>query len=336
VPFSVERLEVTGEPFIVAGGAVRPSVSNDGTLAYVAGVEKLESQFVWVTRDGDIEATIGRPASVSRPFPNLSPDGKSVLLSGDFGDGRELFLYDVESGNRRRLTFNDLREDLANWHPSGRAILYYETVGYTSRSLSLDGSSAEAEIADGIQPMTTPDGSQLLFARQKTDSWDWDIFSQPFDGSEDATVLVETPGVDWYPMPSPDGRYLLYVSNETGSEEVYATTFPNPTTRWQVSVDGGEWPRWRADGREIFYTTRDQIFAVSVSTTSGLTLGSPTKLFDRPAINWSSRWADGFDVTADGQRFIMLQSVRDEGAAPPAIIVVQNWFAEFSEGRDAP
>jgi Tol biopolymer transport system component len=333
VPFSVDRLETTGDPFIVAAGGVRPSVAADGTLAYVAGVQNLLSQLVWVTRNGAIVETIGRPQAVSRPFPKLSPDEKAVLLCENFGDGREMFLYDVDSGNRRRVTFNDLREDMGFWHPNGRDILYYESGTYHTNLHSLDGSSEARTIADGIMACLTPDASQIVFARQKQNSWDWDLFVQPLDGGEgEPTLLLETPGVDWWPMLSPDGRFLLYVSNETGREEVYATTFPNPTTRWQVSVEGGEWPRWRADGKEIFYTTRDAMFVVDVSTTSGLTLSTPRELFQRPMINWSTRWADGFDMTADGQRFIMLQQVRDKNATPPAIVVVQNWFAEFDGG----
>jgi hypothetical protein len=121
----------------------------------------------------------------------------------------------------------------------------------------------------------------------------------------------------------------LYQSNETGRDEVYATTFPTPTTRWQVSTEGGQWPTWRSDGKEIFFTTHDQIWAVDAAIGSGLTLGTPRALFQRPVINWASRWADGFDVTNDGQRFVMMRNVQSQDSLQPSIVVVQNWFEEF-------
>ncbi len=154
----------------------------------------------------------------------------------------------------------------------------------------------------------------------------------PYGGDEsEARQLVATPGVDWYPTLSPDGSILLYTSNETGRDEVYATTFPTPTTRWQVSTEGGQWPAWRGDGKEIFFTTHNEIWAVDAAIGTGLTLGTPRVLFRRPSTNWSTRWAaDSFDVSEDGQRFIMVQNVSGEEDVEPAIVIVQNWFEEFA------
>ncbi|MDH3215267.1 MAG: serine/threonine-protein kinase [Candidatus Krumholzibacteria bacterium] len=330
LPISLESLEATGDPFLVAPGGQDPTVSDDGTLVYAHGVHSQQAEIVWLNRTGDAIQTIGRRMSTTRPFPLLSPDGQSIVLSVTFGDARELYLYDVTSGNDRRLTFNDLREDLATFHPNGKDIYFYETGKYGTHSLSLDGSGERRGYENAIMADFTPDGSQIVFARQRPGEWDWDICVMPADGgAEDIRELVVTDGVDWWPRLSPNGRYLLYVTDETGQNEVYATTFPNPTTRWQISTGGGEWPRWRADGREIFYTTRTSIMAVDVNTEGGLTLGAPKELFVRTSINWSTRWADGFDVSGDGQNFVMLRPVRAEDDVQPSIVVVQNWFAEF-------
>jgi hypothetical protein len=181
----------------------------------------------------------------------------------------------------------------------------------------------------------TPDLSSVLLARKKSEGWDWDLVEQSLaDSTRPATEIIATPNTEWWPAISPDGRTLIYVSDETGRDEVYATNWPHPTTRWQVSVEGGEWPRWRADGREIFFTTHDALFAVDVSTSGGLTFGTPHRLFRRPTTNWAPVWSDGFDVTHDGQRFVMLQPVRDEEAPPPSIVIVQNWFEEFRRSND--
>jgi serine/threonine protein kinase len=330
VPFSIDALAVTGDPFLVAAGGRQPSLANDGALTYVMGVTTSESQVVWVTREGEITGAVGQPISTPRPFPALSPDEKSFLLTANFGETREVYLHDVASGNRRRLTFNDMPEEIAVWHPNGRDIVYHDNGPYHSHMLSLDGSSPPRRVADGMMANVTADGSQILYTKQKESSWDWDIFVRPLDDADTtATVLVATDGVDWFPKLSPDQRYIAYMSNESGQDEVYITTFPNPTTRWQASVEGGGMPKWRADGRELFYTTFESIMAVDVQTEPGLTLGTPHKLFNRPTTNWSSSWADGFDVTSDGQHFLMLQPVKDDEDAPPSIVVVQNWYAEF-------
>jgi Tol biopolymer transport system component len=331
LPFSLESLEATGDPFLVVANGRDPSVSSDGTLCYVRGVHSFQSQLVWISRTGDIIGTIGRPGTTTRPFPQLSPDEKSLAMAMTFGDGRELYLFDLESGNRRRLTFDDLRDDVGRWHPNGKELVRYESGTYTSSSLSVDGSAEPRHLAGGIMAVVTPDGSQLLFSRQVPNEWNWDIYVMPYEGDEaDAKPLVMTPGVDWWPALSPDGRFLIYMSNETGRDEVYATTFPTPTTRWQVSVEGGMWPVWSSDGTEIFFATHEELWAVDASIGSGLTLGTPRVLFNRPSINWSSRWADGFDVTGDGERFVMMQHVKGEDDIPPAIVIVQNWYEEFA------
>jgi Tol biopolymer transport system component len=331
IPFSLERLEPTGEPFLVVAGGRDPSVSSDGTLCYVHGVTALQSQLVWLNRQGEVLGTIGRPGATTRPFPQLSPDEKYLVMAMTFGDGRELYLFDLASGNRRRLTFDDLRDDLARWHPNGKDMWGYESGAYTSRMLSVDGSSEPRQLSGGIMPIVTPDGTQMLFSKQIPNEWNWDIHVMPYGGDEsEARELVVTPGVDWWPVLSPDGRILLYTSNETGRDEVYATTFPAVTTRWQVSTEGGMWPAWRGDGKEIFFTTHNEIWAVDATIGSGLTLGTPKVLFRRPSTNWSTRWPDAFDVTSDGERFVIVQNVRSENDVQPAIVIVQNWFEEFS------
>jgi hypothetical protein len=99
---------------------------------------------------------------------------------------------------------------------------------------------------------------------------------------------------------------------------------------WQISANGGTFPRWRADGREIFFTTADEIWAVDVTPGDGsLAMGAPHMLCKRPTTNWSGRWPDGFDVTADGQKILVAQPIATQSDTPPAIVVVQNWFEEF-------
>ena len=330
LPFSLDRLEATGDPFLVALGGGHPSVSMDGALVYLAGATDVRSRMVWMDRTGTVVDELGPAEPVARPFPNLSPDEKWIFHAAEFGDTREIFRYDVSTKNRQRITFNDLRIDLAILHPNGQDIIYYESNSYYSYLHSLTGSREPQQILRGIMTIVTRDGSRFVFSRNKPDTFDFDILVRDADGGEETEkVLVSTPGLDWYPQLSPDERFLVYTSDETGRDEVYVTTFPEANTRWQVSSEGGSWPRWRGDGKEILFATRRAIWAVDVNTESGLSLGVPRELFKRESIDWSTRWPDSFDVTDDGQRFVIFRPVVEEDAEQPAIVVVQNWYEEF-------
>jgi len=333
LPFSLERLEATGEPFLVAAGGRNPSVSRDGTLVYSRGINTGRGQLTWYDRKGNKLGTVGSPLETGRPFPDLSSDGKQVLLAETFGESREIFVYDVDSGNRRRITFDDARDDMAFFHPNGTDILSYESGTYTTSIRPLDGSRSARVIENAVMADIARDGSTLVVARKTPNNWVWEIHVMPAAGSGESTPIISTGGVDWWPKLSPDNRYLAYVSDETGRDEVYITTFPNATTRWQVSTEGGEWPRWRSDGREMYYTNHGHITAVSIQVGTGLTLGTPHELFTAPSMNWTERWSDGFDVTADGERFIVVAPLHGESDTAPSIVVVQNWFEEFSKAR---
>jgi hypothetical protein len=121
---------------------------------------------------------------------------------------------------------------------------------------------------------------------------------------------------------------MLFCSDETGILEVYATAYPKPGPRWQVSSGGGQEPQWSDDGTEIYYTDRRSMYAVKVSMENGLNLSPPVKLFDRPTIGWSSAYADGYDVTRDGKRFVFVEYAEEDDTSPE-VVVVQNWHLEF-------
>jgi Tol biopolymer transport system component/tRNA A-37 threonylcarbamoyl transferase component Bud32 len=330
LPVSLDRLEATGEPFLVAAGGTRPSVSRNGTLVYSRGTHSGRGQLTWFDRKGNVTGTLGPPIETGRPFPEVSPDGRSVVLAETFGDARELFIYDVASGNRRRFTFDEYRDDMGVFLSDGKRVASYESGGFTSTIRSIDGSTDPIVIENAIMGDVTRDGSTLIASRKREEAWVWEIHAIPLDGSGDSTPLIATGSVDWYAKLSPDNHYLAYMSDETGRNEVYITTYPGIRTRWQVSTNGGEFPHWRGDGREIFYTDKGHIMAVAVDMSSGLTLGTPVELFKSPTTNWSSRWADGFGVTADGERFLVITPMSADDDVPPSIVVVQNWFAEFS------
>ena len=331
LPVSLDPIAATGEPFLVVAGAQSPSLSPDGTLVYTQGIGNVLKQITIVDKEGDLVKTIGEPFPTGRPFPAFSPSGRSIMIAENVGETREIFNYDVASGNRRRITFDDRRDDMVTYFVSDQEIITYESNSYTTQRVVLDGSAEPGLFDQTLMMVLTDDDKTAVFVRPRKDEWAFDIMTQPADGSGTPVPLVQSDGVDWWPQISPDGNYLLYMSDESGREDVYMTTLPNPVTRWEVSSDGGAWPRWGPDGSEIYYAVENRLMAVSVSHDAGITLGTPRKLFNVNRVFWSSRWPDGFDVSPDGQHFAVLSPVRSESDAPPSVVVVQNWWAEFEE-----
>jgi serine/threonine protein kinase len=333
IPFSLDELAVTGEPFLVAAGCNKPTISADGTLVYVSGVKPGQVQIAWYNSQGEFIEPIA-DIMTTRPFPSLSPDGTQVVIAANADDGREIWLFDTTNGNERRLTFEGFRWGEAGWHPDGKRIISAVEPAYDAFLITLDGSEPRQELGSSVLSTISPDGQTFFYSKPiLSGGFNFDICARPLDAPvAEERVLVNSPAVEWFPLASPDGKYLLYVSEESGRQEIYATTYPGLVGRWQVSRDGGGWMRWRGDGKEIYYCTHNEMFAVSVDYENGFTLGRPRKLFDRPSTDWSAAWPDGFDVTADGQRFVMVRPVSTEEDAKPEIVAVQNWFAEF--GRE--
>jgi Tol biopolymer transport system component len=270
--------------------------------------------------------------ATTRPFPYLSPDENRVLVAANADNGREIWLFELDNGTERQLTFDGLSWGIATWHPDGHRLISYTEPDYVAYEIAIDGSTPRRSLGEAILLHVSADGRELFYGKPQLErGFDFDVAVRPF-GEElgEERVLVSSPAIEWMPVLSPDGRYLLYVSDESGKQELYATTYPGLTGRWQVSRGGGSWARWRGDGKEIYYTTHREVYAVSVDERDGLALGRPRKLFDRPSTDWSPSWPDGFDVTADGERFLILRPAPGEDDRQPAIVVVQNWHAEFA------
>jgi hypothetical protein len=147
----------------------------------------------------------------------------------------------------------------------------------------------------------------------------------------DSVPFVTSPFDLLSPKLSPDGKYLAYGSNESGSYEVYVQPFPQGGGKVRVSLNGGGQPRWRGDGKELFYVEGNALVAVPVTTASGFSAGEPQRLFEA-ALGALEGRGQRYTVTPDGQKFIIVEDADGDDAAVPAIQVTQNWFAEF-KGR---
>ena len=345
LPFSRETLKPTGDPFPISTVGFAATVSHDGTLAYQdqAGNGAIQT-LVWLSRTGELLEAVGQP-QLYIAQPALSPDGQRVaVMSAESGIG-DIWVHDLTRSTKTRLTFEDQVEVDAAWSPSGREIAY-RLGGVPNRIMlrDADGSGeavALVEAADVIvsYPDWSRDGRYLVYhALDPETQSDIRFIELGTDGDGgDPVAFLASPANERYPKFSPGGRFLAYTSDESGRNEIYVRPFPGGAGKWQASMNGGRLPRWRSDGRELYYVESSTLMAVSVSTESAFSLGRPQPLFEAPVVLASvgSDFADvasaGYDVSADGQRFLTIAPVEGADAAPSKIRVVQNWYEEFRE-----
>jgi hypothetical protein len=170
----------------------------------------------------------------------------------------------------------------------------------------------------------TPDGGTLIFLRSSQET-SFDIFSLPLRDPPTVLPLLNTGAYEGGARLSPDGRWLTYISNDTGQNEVYLRPFTGQPRQWQISTEGGTQAVWNPNGREIFYRNGDKMMAVEISTTPDVKLAPPRVLFEQPYAFGAGITIANYDVSRDGQRFIM---VKNESSAA-RLNVVLNWFTDL-------
>jgi serine/threonine-protein kinase len=156
----------------------------------------------------------------------------------------------------------------------------------------------------------------------------WDIWVlRRSDGK--AVPFLQTPSNEGSPQFSPDGRWIAYVSDESGPWEVYLRPYPGPGGKWQISTGGGTEPMWNPKGKELFYRNGDKMIAIDITTDTSLSVGKPHTLFERNYQRGGSPIAN-YDVSPDGQRFLMVKP-HEDATLFTQIVVVQNWFTELRQ-----
>jgi serine/threonine protein kinase len=339
LPFSLNRMEVTGEPFLVVPGAGAPRVADDGTLVFGFGEAGAPTRLVWMDRKGKIVNNIQpEPLPFQLPSLRLSPDGKQLVQATRESGKTDYWIVNVARGTRTRLTFdNSARGWFCGWTPDGQRVMYASGDTpplYKIRLKAADGSGEAREFLNGLDAAFSPDGKLVVYSaperQQSQQDWDlWYVGTEP--GAKPQPFLV-TPKDQRYADFSPDGNYLAYASNESGRYEVYVKPFSNGEGKSRVSIDGGVVPRWSRRGDELFFASGNDIMAVRVQTKPTLILGQPQKLFSRRpvAADRAEGFYDSYDVSADGQRFVMLQS-DEQQTTSQKLTIIQNWFAEFKD-----
>jgi eukaryotic-like serine/threonine-protein kinase len=339
-PFDSQRLEVTGPATPVvqglteysANGQTTPSadfsVSANGTLVYAPGVARnTPLRMVWVSRNGAAQP-LSAPARVYVQ-PRISPDGRKIAVGVSEKDS-QIWIYDVAQGAFNRLTFQGTNNLVPLWTPDGKRVAYISNQA-GQRNIFwqfADGSGGLERLTTSpnldIPNSFSPDGKLLAFS-ETTPSAGYDILLLGLADRKPRPFL-QTPHNEAVPLLSPDGRWMAYVSDESGRNEIYVVSFPGPGGKWQISTGGGREPAWNRNGRELFYRNGDKMMAVEINTQSGFSAGTPRVLFQGPYQTLTAS-TPNYDVSADGQRFLMLEPTEQ----PAQINVVLNWFEELKQ-----
>jgi eukaryotic-like serine/threonine-protein kinase len=340
VPFDSQRLALTGPAVpVVEGvlqsqstGAAQYSISATGSLVYVPGRAQLtQSKLVWVSRNGT-EQPLAAPGH-GYFNPRLSPDGR--LVSVDTREqARQVWLYDLARETLARLTFEGSTNGTPAWTPDGKRIAFQANKEgpFNLFWLLADGSG-------GLERLTTseyneapsswsPDG-QLLAFTELNPTTGWDIWVLRLSDRK-AQPFLRTPFTEGAPRFSPDGRWLAYVSDESGRYEIYVQPYPGPGGKRQISTEGGTEPVWNRNGRELFYRSGNKMKAVDIATQPSFAAGKPRMLFEGP-YQPTVATIQNYDVSPDGQRFLMLKPSEQAEEAPTQINVVLNWFEELKQ-----
>jgi serine/threonine protein kinase/Tol biopolymer transport system component len=357
--FDADRLEVSGGPVSLVDGVPRLNnpatnsasasygVSNQGTLVHIAGgnlvftggptTEALRT-LVWVDRQG-LEEPLAAP---SRPYsyPRLSPDGTQVAVDSRDTES-EIWIWNIARETMTRLTFDPGLDRFPLWSPDGQRIAFSSQRDGSAGNpfwQAADGTGQAERLIDqsdsGSQVFPTsfsPDGTRLLVYGDPNSSQEDDIGIVSLETEDGLLPLLRTEFDERNPDVSPDGRWLAYESAESGQLEIYVRPFPDVDAgRWQVSISGGTQPLWARDGRELFYRAGAAMMAVPVQPGPAFVFESPAVVFEEPyLVGFGGR---AYDITPDGQRFLMLKEGADGTAAeapPDRLIVVQNWFEEL-------
>ena len=334
LPFSIETLKPTGEAFPMAEKVGGPSVGADGTLVYLDFLGRGGQQLVWRDRRGKKLGEIGQPHESIR-FPALSPDGGRVAVRAFEDNNDDVWVHEVDRPLKRRLTFHAESEGRPIWSPSGEAITFRSSRQGNADiySRSADGTGEPVLLVGTDLPEYpydwSPDGKYLLYRVDDPENgWDlWYLKRKESGDGFDSVPFLQTSFNENAAKFSPQGRFVAYVSDQSGQDQVYVRQFPKGEGQWQVSSQGGAQPRWSKDGKELFYVESGTLMAIEVSTSPSFTTGATTRLFQHPNLVTEHR----YDVSADGQRFVLIETVESEEAKASSIHVVENWFTQFRD-----
>ena len=347
-PFDAGHFRVMGDAFTlearigfaaIAGGNF--SVSENGTLAYGTGDDIITTQLAWYDRAGKRLGTIGEPGGYRQP--QLSSDGSRLVVERLDLESRasDIWTYDLARGVNSRLTFgpgwqympimsNDASRIAFASIRNGSNLFQKPATGVGDAELLIT-SKASQYLCDWSR-----DGKFVLLVREG-DGTKEDLWILPMFGDRKPYPFLQTEFYEGQGQFSPDGKWIAYASDETGTPEVYVQSFPAAQAKSRISIKGGTQPRWRGDGREIFYLAADRkmMAAPVISASSRLEVGTPAALFQTKMASIDGELGPyivfNYAVTSDGKRFLLNEPSGEE--VSPAVSVVLNWTSNLAQSR---
>ncbi|HET9726010.1 MAG TPA: protein kinase, partial [Gemmatimonadales bacterium] len=341
IPFDLKKLEASGPPIaLLEGIGVRANGFNidfttaaNGTVAYTTGGTLGSRRVVWVNREGAISPVDNAwdPQGVIESA-YLSPDGKSVAVGLQRDGRRDIWVKRLPDGPFSRITFGDTSSVRPAWSPDAKDVLYInDRAGGGAGSAYIhkaDGTGVPRLLLnsklDFGQLVPTRDGRWLLLRTSATGGGNGDLLGLK-TGDTTLVRLVATPATELYPSVSPDGRWLAYSSNESGSAEVYVRPFPETASaKWQVSTAGGTEPAWSPNGRELLYINgKGEMVSAEITPGAAFGVGRQRSLF-----SVSQLYRPGpipmYSMSPDGQRFLMVRE--GEASQQSELVMAENWL----------
>jgi serine/threonine protein kinase/Tol biopolymer transport system component len=301
-------------------------VSRNGTLVYIrANQQSTENKLVWGEHDAK-----------SQPFPlnanvyespRFSPDGKQIALTVRLPD-IDVWIYDLDRGALRRITFAPGEDELPVWSPDGKRIAFASNGRQQAFVIPADGSGQEDPLMKNdthfhLQSWS-PDGKLIAFEKLGS-SGRWEIWMLPTEGERKPYPYLQGQFQESHPAFSPDGKWLGYMSTESGRHEVYVQRFPGPGEKVQVSTDGGIYPVWSRDGRRLIYESSDMLWAVDVLSSPTFRVGKAHVLYQGQI--WNEAAGPNYALSPDGKRLVVVERGKD--SAENDLKVVLHWPEEL-------
>ncbi|HTY09557.1 MAG TPA: protein kinase [Bacteroidota bacterium] len=338
VPFDPDRAAITGSPLPVEeGGMMNPlsgdanyGVSNSGTLLFapLGSFSGTEVSLEWIDRQGKRNNVLDTTGAYGDG--SLSPDGQKLAMTIRAAND-DIWVYQFHRGTLSRITFGGGNSDFPVWSPDGKRIIFASEKGTTWKLFSKpwDGSGKEELLSEDVDTdpnsweSISPDGKAVAYGKNG------DIWVLPLTDAKKPEQYIASPATETDPSFSPDGRWISYMSNESGQNELYVVPYPHGGGKYQISTNGADFavpPRWLPDGRSLIYLSGRQVMGVHVTLSPSFDYSPPQKIFDLPE-SWSGSFGD---ITADGKKFI-IGTTKSGPVTTSRVNIVVGWFDELQK-----
>jgi dipeptidyl aminopeptidase/acylaminoacyl peptidase len=336
--FDLSKGELAGDPVAIADSVAIDrhftanafSVSETGMIAFRTAGGTDRRQLAWFNRAGNEVGKAGAPDENELQNINLSPDGQRAAVQRTVQENLDIWLIDTTRGTPVRFTFDASMDIHPIWSPDGSRILFSSMRKgifniYQKASNGLGNEDLLLESPLNKFPCSVSSDGRFLLYMQVDEKTRPDLLVLPLTGERKPLSFTTTPFDERNGQFSPNGQWVAYESNESGQLEIYVQSFPGPGGKRQVSAGGGTEPRWRGDGKELFYISPDGKLMTVPIQSAGQTLeaGAPIALFQTRIVRFPVPQKSQYAVTRDGQRFL-INTIVSEPTAPP-ITIIANW-----------